>query len=242
MILVVDAGNTRVKWATHDGAGFVNEGWCGNAGLTSLDAQWAELTRPSTIVIANVAGEEIARSLTALTGRWKLTPHWAASRRSQCGVTNLYENPEQLGVDRWAAMIGARGLTRGACVVVIAGTAMTVNALSAQGEFLGGLILPGFDLMQASLAANTAKLQAQPGRFAAFPRTTRDAIASGALQALCGAVDRMCAAIRAQGHADPELIFSGGTGELVAGHMGRPTRFADKLVLEGLVRIAKDLQ
>ncbi len=242
MILAVDAGNTRVKWATHDGAEFLNEGWCAKSGLASLEAQWAALPAPSNIVIANVAGDEVARALTTLTGRWPLKPHWASSRRSQCGVTNLYENPEQLGVDRWAAMIGARGLTTGACVVVNAGTAMTVDALSAQGEFLGGLILPGFGLMQTSLATNTAKLQAQPGHFAVFPRTTRDAIASGALQALCGAVDRMCAAMHAQGHADPELIFSGGTGELVAGHMACPARFADKLVLEGLVRIAKDVR
>jgi type III pantothenate kinase len=242
VILAVDAGNTRVKWATHDGADFVNEGWCANVGLASLGAQWSVLPAPSVIVIANVAGDEVARALTTLTGRWPLKPHWASSRRSQCGVTNLYENPEQLGVDRWAAMIGSRGLTSAACVVVNAGTAMTVDALSAQGEFLGGLILPGFDLMQTSLATNTAKLQAQPGRFAVFPRTTRDAIASGALQALCGAVDRMCAAMHAQGNVDPELIFSGGAGELVAGRMGRTVRFADKLVLEGLVRIAKDLR
>ncbi|MEO8004814.1 MAG: type III pantothenate kinase [Betaproteobacteria bacterium] len=242
MILVVDAGNTRVKWATHDGADFVKEGWCANAGLADLEAQWAALSAPSVIVIANVAGDEAARALTTLAGRWPLEPHWASSRRTQCGVTNLYENPEQLGVDRWAAMIGARGLTTGACVVVNAGTAMTVDALSAGGEFLGGFILPGFDLMQTSLAANTAKLRALPGQFAVFPRTTRDAIASGALQALCGAVDRMRAGMNAQGHADPELIFSGGTGELVAARMGRPTRFADKLVLEGLVRIAKDVR
>jgi type III pantothenate kinase len=242
VILAVDAGNTRVKWATHDGADFVNEGWCANADLASLDAKWAALRAPSVIVIANVAGDDITRSLTTLAGRWPVKPHWASSRRSQCGVTSLYENPEQLGVDRWAAMIGARGLTSSACVVVIVGTAMTVNALSAQGEFLGGLIVPGFDLMQTSLATHTAKLQAQPGEFTVFPRTTRDAIASGALQALCGTVDRMCAAMRAHSNADPELIFSGGAGQLVAGRMGRPARFVDKLVLEGLVQIAKDMR
>ena len=242
MILAVDAGNTRVKWAIHDGAAFVKEGWSANAGLASLDVQWAALPVPSAIVIANVAGDEVAGALTALAARWPLKPHWASSRRSQCGVTNLYEHPEQLGVDRWAALVGARGLTSSACVVVIVGTAMTVNALSAQGEFLGGLIVPGLDLMQTALATHTAKLQAQPGQFALFPRTTRDAVASGALQALCGAVERMCAGMHAHGHVDPELIFSGGTGELVASRMGRPTRFADKLVLEGLVRIAKDVQ
>ena len=240
MILAVDAGNTRIKWATHDANGFVSEGWSAIADVASLGEQWATLTPPAVVVIANVAGDEVARELTALAGRWPLTPRWATSRRSQCGVTNLYEDPEQLGVDRWAAMIGARSMTSGACVVVIAGTAMTVNALSAQGEFLGGLIIPGFELMQVSLAANTAKLQAQRGQFTAFPRTTRDAMASGSLQALCGAVERMHAAMVAQGHADPEFIFSGGAGELVAGRMGRPVRFVDKLVLQGLVRIAKD--
>lgn len=242
MILAVDAGNSRVKWALHDGHSFVGDGWATLAQIDTLDRRWAQLTPPTAVMIANVAGDGVAQALRALCGRWPLVPHWAASRRVQGGVTNLYDDPSQLGVDRWAAMIGARRLSSRACIVVNAGTAMTVDALNDQGEFLGGIIVPGFDLMHESLAAHAARLSSERGSFTPFPRMTRDAITSGAIQALCGAVDRMCHAMAAAGLPDPELIISGGAGESVARHIGRPLRMVDKLVLEGLVQMVLEPQ
>jgi type III pantothenate kinase len=242
LILAVDAGNTRVKWALHDGRHFVRDGWVAYADLEALDAQWSSLPAPSSVVIANVAGDEVARRLQKFSGRWQTAPRWVFSTRSQAGVFNRYDEPSQLGVDRWAALIGARRFCSDACVVVNAGTATTIDALDAKGEFIGGIIVPGFDLMHESLAANTARLSAERGNFAPFPRTTRDAITSGAIQALCGAVERMRDAMLAAGHRKPELIFSGGAGELVARHMGGPVRVVDKLVLEGLVQIAVEPQ
>ena len=242
LILAVDAGNSRVKWALHDGRGFVRDGWVVHADLDMLDEQWASLPAPSFIVIANVAGEEVGGKLRTLFARWQTVPRWASSARAQAGVSNRYDDPSQLGVDRWAALIGARKFAPGPCVVVNAGTAMTIDTLSAQGEFIGGIIVPGFDLMHESLAANTASLSAERGNFTDFPRATRDAITSGAIQALCGAVGRMREAMLAAGHREPELIFSGGTGELVARHIGRPARIIDKLVLEGLVQMATEPQ
>lgn len=242
MILAVDAGNTRIKWALHDGQDFVREGRAATAEMSVLETQWAALPAPSLVVIANVAGGEAARGLGELARRWGAPVHWAVSGRSQGGVANGYEDPGRLGVDRWAALIGARKLVGGTCVVVNAGTATTIDALNASGEFLGGFILPGFDLMRESLAVSTALISGERGRFTAFPRNTGDAIASGSINALCGAVERMCKAVVAAGHGDPELVFSGGAGELIAGEMGRPVRFADKLVLEGLVRIAAEVR
>ena len=242
MILAVDAGNSRVKWALHDGRSFVREGWAMHADLDALDAQWSSLPTPSVIVIANVAGNGIGQRLRKSSERWKIAPRWVSSSRSQAGVSNRYDEPSQLGTDRWAALIGARKLSSDPCVVVNAGTAMTVDALTAEGEFIGGIIVPGFDLMHESLAAHTARLSAERGNFTSFPRTTRDAITSGAIQALCGAVERMRDAMLAAGNREPVLIFSGGAGELVARHMGRPVRIVDKLVLEGLVQIALEPQ
>lgn len=241
-ILAVDAGNSRVKWAFHDGRAFVHDGWVTHADLDSLDRQWSSLPAPSTIVIANVAGDAVGQKLRALSGRWRVAPRWASSARSQAGVFNNYDDPSQLGVDRWAALIGARRFSPEASVVVNAGTATTIDALSSQGEFIGGIIVPGFDLMHESLAAQTAQLSAERGNFTAFPRVTRDAITSGAIQALCGAVERMRDAMLAAGHRQPQLIFSGGAGEIFARHMGRPVRIVDKLVLEGLVQIAMEPQ
>ena len=242
MILAVDAGNSRVKWALHDGRSFVREGWVAHADFDALDAQWSSLPAPSSIVIANVAGDETGQRLRKCLERWPIAPRWASSARSQAGVTNCYDEPSQLGVDRWAALIGARAHSSDPCIVVNAGTAMTVDALGAQGEFIGGIIVPGFNLMHESLAANTARLSAERGNFTPFPRATRDAITSGAIQALCGAIERMRDAMLAAGHREPVMIFSGGAGELVARHLGRPVRIVDKLVLEGLVRIAIEPQ
>ncbi len=242
MILAVDAGNSRVKWALHDGHGFVRDGWVMHADIDALDAQWSSLEAPSVIVIANVAGDGIGQRLRISFERWKTALRWASSARSQAGVSNHYDEPSQLGIDRWAALIGARRFSSDPCVVVNAGTAMTVDALTAKGEFIGGIIVPGFALMHESLAANAARLSAERGNFTPFPRTTRDAITSGAIQALCGAVERMRDAMLAAGHQEPVLIFSGGAGEVVARHMDRPVRIVDKLVLEGLVQIAREPQ
>ena len=119
---------------------------------------------------------------------------------------------------------------------------MTVDALTANGEFIGGIIVPGFDMMHEALATGTARLSAERGDFTPFPRTTRDAITSGAIQALCGTVERMHGAMLAEGHHESALIFSGGAGELIARYMGRPVRVIDNLVLEGLVQIAMEPQ
>lgn len=242
MILAVDAGNSRVKWALHDGRAFARDGWVLHSDLDALDSQWSSLPAPASIVIANVAEDGVGEKLRRFARRWQATPRVASSARSQAGVSNNYNEPSQLGIDRWAALIGARKFSIDACVVVNAGTAMTVDALTAKGEFIGGIIVPGFDLMHEALAANTARLSAERGEFTAFPRNTRDAITSGAIQALCGAVERMRGAMVAAGHSEPVLILSGGAGELVAHHMGAPARVIDKLVLEGLVRIAMEQQ
>ena len=242
MILAIDAGNTRVKWATHDGRDFVHEGWVARADIVSLEQQWARLPPLASIVIANVAGEEIHQKLQGVLNRWPIALRWVSSLSAQAGVANSYIEPSQLGVDRWAALIAARQICPGACVVANAGTAMTVDMLSAQGQFLGGIVIPGFDLMHEALAANTAQLSGERGDFTAFPRTTRNAITSGAIHALCGAVERVYNEMLSAGHAKPELVMSGGAGEMLSVHIGRPVRRVDNLVLRGLVRIAQEPQ
>ena len=240
MILAVDAGNSRIKWALHDRSTFVREGWVTLGDMQSLAKAWAQLPAADAIVVANVAGENVRAGLQRLFAPWKAAPRWVAAAAAQCGVISRYDNPSQLGADRWAALIGARQRVSGPCLVVNAGTAMTADALSAQGEFLGGIIVAGFDLMHEALAANTAGLSSERGGFAHFPRNTPDAITSGAVQALCGAVERMRAAMLAEGHSEPDILIGGGAGEVVSRRLGRPSRIADKLVLEGLVQIAQE--
>lgn len=236
----MDIGNTRIKWAMHDGRAFVREGMRALADIDTLPDDWIALPAPDAVMVASVANHAIAEQLKRYCGHWRIEPTVIHGEAQQAGVRNLYADPGQLGADRWAALIGARSLVREACIVVCAGTATTIDALSARGDFLGGLILPGLDMMRESLATKTARLADERGQFETFPRSTRDAIASGAIQAACGAIERMRAVLVEAGHSEPVILVSGGSAEPIVQQIGRPVRFHDKLILEGLVRIAKE--
>jgi type III pantothenate kinase len=237
-ILAIDAGNSRVKWGMYRAGAWLAEGAVTHPDIVRLGEAWKPFGAPATIVISNVAGEKVRSALGVLFVRYKMTPLWIASATEQCGVRNRYQTPTQLGSDRWAALVAARHLERGAVLVVNAGTAITVDALSQQGDFLGGLIVPGIRLMMEAVSTKTAGARAEQGEFQAFPTNTMDAIYSGALQAALGAIERMRAAMVAAGHGEPHCILSGGGAELLQARIAMPVRRVDNLVLEGLVRIA----
>lgn len=235
MILCVDGGNTRLKWGIHDGAC-----WQAAGALPLAEAgQLGKVLPPLALTQAlgcNVAGAALAATVEAALTPLAVT--WNGARAEQCGVINHYDYPEQLGADRWAALIGARSLTQhdgGPCLVVMAGTATTIDLLDGQGDFLGGLILPGLDLMRSALARNTAQLPPEPGQFQAFPRNTRDAISSGALQATLGAIERMYGQLGDGPRA--RCLLSGGAAGALLPYLTLPVLPVDNLVLEGLARI-----
>ncbi|MDP1674349.1 MAG: type III pantothenate kinase, partial [Burkholderiales bacterium] len=143
-----------------------------------------------------------------------------------------------LGPDRWAALVGAWQLTGAACVVVNAGTTMTVDALGGDGVFLGGCILPGARLMRESLARDTARLAQRDGAFSYFPDNTGDAIFSGAVNALAGAVERVAKYLGEINGSPPPVLLSGGDAPLVEKRLNAQVTVVDNLVLEGLARIA----
>ncbi|MGH2669043.1 MAG: type III pantothenate kinase, partial [bacterium] len=138
------------------------------------------------------------------------------------------------------ALIGAWNLHHGPCVVVSAGTTVTVDALDRGGVFLGGMIVAGADLMRAALGRNTARLRPRRGRFAYFPSRTADAIESGTINALAGAVERMVRFMRQAGEAAPLTVLAGGAAQVIAPQLNGAVEVMDNLVLEGLVRIALD--
>jgi type III pantothenate kinase len=240
MILAIDAGNTRIKWGLWEDCGFVAQGSILTPRAGELPDALHMLPRAERAIGSNVAGTEVRTAIEAALAPWRTPLRWIVSTSAQCGVTSRYETPAQLGTDRWAALIGARARCSGPCIVVNAGTAVTVDALTAEGVFLGGLILPGLELMARSLAAGTADLPLQPGRFRQFPTNSMDAIGSGALQAVAGAVDRMSQNVVAAQHAQPQLVLSGGAAEVIGRILARPYILAPGLVLEGLVAIAQE--
>ena len=233
-MIAIDAGNTRIKWGLHDGRSWVALGAVPTAEAGRLAEAAAGWPAADRVVACSVAGAAVERSIRlALAGR-AAQPLWVQPAAFACGVRNGYEQPASLGADRWSALIGARGMLSGACLVVCAGTATTVDRLDAQGNFRGGLILPGIDLMLASLARNTAQLPLAAGVFRAEPRNTMDAIVSGCLNAQCGAIERMFAALSAE--PDAICLLTGGAAERLAPCLNIPVRIEERLILEGLLR------
>jgi type III pantothenate kinase len=246
MILAIDAGNSRVKWGWYqrDGGGDGRGGWSSIASVSLIEFAAssdhinpfsATHADPERIIISNVAGEGAHQLLVNWTSIFEAEPHWLKGSAHSGGVKNGYERPEQLGPDRWAALVAARALEPArACLVVNAGTATTVDALSREGEFLGGMIVPGVDLMRFVLHEHTGRLPLQSGNFVSTPRNTVDAIETGCRQAQAGAVERMHRALGGGG----TCIVSGGGGQALIERLDLPCRYVENLVLDGLARIA----
>jgi len=235
-ILCLDAGNSRLKCGLFDGKRWRMQGALDYDAFNDLVAELPE--PPTRIVACNVAGEAVRQRIEALAARLGCPLEWFSSSAAACGVSNAYDNPAQLGADRWAALIGARSLHAGPAIVVMAGTATTVDALDAEGRFRGGLILPGLALMRAALARNTADLPHALGHYQPIPTNTDDAIVSGAIHATLGAIERM----RARLGEDALCLLSGGAAGELAPHLELPQRQIDNLVLEGLARYSRSFR
>ncbi|HEX5363362.1 MAG TPA: type III pantothenate kinase [Gallionella sp.] len=235
MRLLIDAGNTRIKWALTQGDAWLRSGVLPVERVGELFAQFADAPDIQDVWVSNVAGEAVAQAICNSVAPDKL--HFIVACERQCGVRNGYAEASRLGSDRWAALIGAWHLVGGCCLVVNCGTATTVDALSENGEFIGGLILPGVELMQRSLCGAAAQLQAASGAYAAFPCNTADAMYSGVVQASCGAIERQHGLL---GVARAEVVLSGGAAEVLRERLNLPLRLVDNLVLQGLWLIAQE--
>ncbi|HEY3599370.1 MAG TPA: type III pantothenate kinase [Paraburkholderia sp.] len=269
--LLIDAGNSRVKWSlvqsdgkhTHAGV-FTHSGLLVKGIGDPLDFEhepdWAELPTPGSAWLSNVAGEAVARRIdTLLDACWQDLPRTTIrSLAQQCGVRNQYATPASLGSDRWAGMIGARAAFPGEDLLVATfGTATTLEALRADGAFIGGLIAPGWSLMMRSLGEHTAQLPvldirpadnpladdethgaASGGLF--FATDTRRSMASGCALAQAAFVERMWHKLQEEWRVPVRLVVGGGAADEVAGMLNAPHTRHDALVLSGLALIAAD--
>lgn len=237
MILCIDSGNSRIKYGFWQDDGWLASGAFSqgeSAGLRQLAASWP---RPARIMLANVAGPQAEARIRDGLADWSAHLEVAHSSAAACGIVNHYRNPGRLGVDRWCALIGARSLVPGALLVVMAGTATTIDTLDAAGNFLGGLILPGQHLMLSALARDTAGLPFADGHHAIWPQATEDAIVSGAIEAQVGAIERAWARLP---EGERHCLLSGGNAALLAQHLVMPVSQADNLPLLGLKEMARE--
>jgi type III pantothenate kinase len=173
-----------------------------------------------------------------------VAPQWVVSSAAEAGLTNGYDHPTRLGADRWVAMIGAWHRMRAAgparpMVVVMVGTAVTVEAINAEGRFLGGFILPGHGIMLRALESGTAGLHVPTGDVREFPTNTSDALTSGGTYAIAGAVERMVQHVRQHCGAEPACVMTGGAGWKMAPSMSLSFELVDNLIFDGLLELAQ---
>ena len=237
--LLIDAGNTRVKWALHDGRAYVASGAVETARAQEIGRAWPKELAAKCAIASNVAGDAVAEQLIQACSERGLDLRTIRSQSQQLGVTSSYKDPGQLGSDRWAALIAAHRVGPGHKLVVNAGTALTIDALTADGRFLGGLIVPGPALMRRSLDRGTAGLRLTEGAFAEFPASTPEAITSGAIQACAGAIERMRDAMAGRDATPSQIVLSGGAAREIAAHLPIAATIRENLVIDGLLLIAR---
>ncbi len=248
MILLVDIGNTRLKWACLEGDAFARSGEVNHVGLGLAEVAekaWPELPKPERLVVSNVAGREAAQALTVWSRHaWDINPEFIVSEQTALGVTNAYHNGEQLGTDRWAALLACRAKAFGDVCIVDCGTAITIDVLAADGQHLGGLIVPGLAMMRRTLTDDTCGIrstgaESDAGDIALLARNTGQAVAAGTLYAAVAVVDRVTSDIAAELQVELALILTGGDAPQILPLVRGPFRHEPELVLKGLAVIAR---
>jgi type III pantothenate kinase len=244
-VVLADIGNSRVKWGRAErgvlslGAAFATDvaALAGN-----LDLRWGALEAPEAVYVSNVAGAEVAARLAAwVATRWSVPVHFARAEAQRCGVTNGYENPEQLGVDRWVGLIALKRCYDLPACLVDCGTALTFDVLDGEGRHLGGLIAPGPALMKRTLLRNTQGVAEVDGRFDGWlGRNTAAGVAGGVLAACAGLVERAVSESAERLGRMPAVAVTGGDGESLGQWLGLPYRHDGELILKGLLTLAEN--
>ena len=251
MTLLIDIGNTRIKWARADARGLGEQSAAVHADWTEQDFVQQVLDagpKAERVAIANVGGKRMGDlAQAALLRTWQLQPEFMQSPAAAAGMRNAYPEPAKLGVDRWMAMLGGRSLEAGPICVVSVGTAMTIDGVDAKGLHLGGVIVPGPDLMVSSLLKNTSEIAQRaatglPRLEQLFADNTLGAIQQGAVQALAALVDRSLETMREQLGQAPALLLTGGASSRLRGAIRSPGREIPDLVLRGLLVAATEAE
>ncbi len=243
MKLLIDAGNTRVKWCWYDGEDLPLEPE--SAEYEDLENSGADLFQvdgpaADDILICNVGGEELAENFRQIFSGWQLTPKFLCST-GQCGaVQNAYKNPEQLGVDRWMALLGAWAIQQDAVCIVDCGTAVTIDVLNDEGRHLGGMIVPGMELMQDALGDETGGIHIEDvdkndsgtGLLAA---DTGNAIEAGTLYALVALIDRVRQDVAIELDINLPLLISGGDADLIQPLLSCESTYEPMLIFQGIL-------
>jgi len=238
-LLDLDVGNTRTKWRLSLGGENIAEGFSAG-GSESLEGELERHTRElHRCRLSNVAGPERASEIAAwLNLRWGIEVESAVVSAESCGVSNSYQQPQQLGVDRWLAAIAAYNTCRQACLVVDCGSAVTVELLSSEGCHIGGYIVPGLGLMRRSLFQDTDAVKVEAADIPEALKAgvcTKDAVNNGLLLMVIGLIEKAMEELQAiEPDVVPGLIITGGDGAAIIPFLPPGAVLNDGLVMDGL--------
>ncbi len=243
--LLLDVGNSRLKWALlkeeklHAGDAFAYKGQQVD---TLFDNHWGELSGIVTVAVSNVGGAEIAKEIEIwCLDRWGVSSAFIQPVKQSYGVTNSYQSPLKLGVDRWVCLIGAHAINKAPVCVVDCGTAVTVDVLNKNGEHLGGMITPGVQLMKSALLNNTSDIAEAGNKSSGFlGKCTADAVQNGAIHSIAGLIERVVRELEKEHREIFQLILTGGDAELIKSHLNCDVRLVSDLALKGLSVIIQD--
>ncbi len=242
--LLLDAGNTNLKWAISRNGKMSAAGrvaYADNDLMASLSQLWPLSTAPQRVLLAAVASEDRVQALRRwVESSWHVPLEPVLAQAQACGVVNGYTQPGQLGADRWAALVAARHLLPGALCVVDCGTATTLDVMDAEGRHRGGLIVPGLGLLRTSLFEHTAGVRGDADASAAglLACDTQAAVSIGSLQATVGFVERLQQEVRELLGVPLTTILCGGNAPDLLPLLAGDTRHEPDLVLKGLNIIA----
>lgn len=245
MTLLVDVGNTALKWAWLDGEAFTQRGRVQLSALAddgALEALWGALHCPDRVLLASVAAPSRTETIASWCVRqWALEVESLQPQAKAFGVTNAYQDPARLGVDRWLALIAARARTMRPVCVVDCGSAVTVDVLDRQGTHLGGLIVPGLEMMASSLeSCAQVRLDGEPDWEAPLlARDTFNAVRGGTLYAAVAFIDRVLSDVGGVIQQPMQHLITGGDAEKMLPLLRHPFELAPDLVLEGLAVVAR---
>ena len=242
-MLLLDAGNSKLKWAWVENGRITAADKAAYWNLEPLAHSWQQYGGEHVRIIGSaVCGEAKQQAVAEQLGR---EPEWLGSMPQALGIRNHYRRVSEHGADRWFNILGSRLFTEHACVVVSCGTAVTIDALTADNHYLGGSIMPGFNLMKEAMAQHTANLNRPAGRAYPFGTTTANAMAGGMLDAICGAVLLMHTRLQQKhpGQTVAVIITGGGAAKVKQGlpeqfALDNPIQIVDNLVLHGLLNWA----
>lgn len=244
MKLLVDIGNTRIKWATFERGALARGGALSRQDVATpigLLEAFTPLPAPRAVQVANVGGRGAAEEIAAVCSRlWSLAPAFAQVERQQFGVTNGYSDFRQLGVDRWLALLATWTAHRRPACIVSCGTATTIDGLDREGQHEGGLIVPGMELMMRSLSDNTngISVTGSSGAVAELGRSTEQCVRNGAALALTALIDHAAARMSSSFGSDLRCVITGGAADRVLPGLQHRFEHDPELVLRGLALFA----